>query len=645
MSSRARITLLFGLLLSGSLCGGNAGADGGDDNSASAIRLYKGPTATLEADETGGAFTLPEGLPRRWKAHSASTWITLGPAKDGAQPFEVSPNAGPHPRQGIVYIGGQPRTIIQRHPGSYALYAKGHAFRAAGGAHAVFVLANPGSKAPTATSNDAWITIAAIDTSKQTTRVQYQVAANPGAMRTGTMTIAGQTFTVRQLAAGTPIPISGSYRGSLSRFDDVVTDIMTTYDIPGAALAVEYKGRLVLARGYGYANLETLEPVQPDSLFALASISKHFTAQYANTRLDKSELVFDGILSDLEPPPGLAKNPDLAAITVGHLINHQAGWLLNTPLGDPALTPSTIVAAADALGIASPGDALTQVRYMLAQPLQYTAGKVPAGVNAYSNFGYQVLGRVIARKSGKSLEETIRQAFFVPVGATRTRVLRPFYEDRLPGEVVAYPHPGEGTGDSTHACWPGWVPGSAAWRLANMDAAGGFASTAVELVRYLPHFPQGGAGAVFGGLPGISTTLAVNGNVNFSLLFNRRPQHPTGWDPHGAINKVAATVGSWPGGDLYRKYMRSEPRCSFRARPTSASVSASAGRGKINVISSGRDCGWSAVSNAPWLTIASDPFGVGNGRVEYHYTANHTSAVRVGRINVAGRTVTVSQSP
>ena len=43
---------------------------------------------------------------------------------------------------------------------------------------------------------------------------------------------------------------------------------------PGAAVAVARNGRLVYARGFGYANLETREPVQPGSLFRIASVSK-----------------------------------------------------------------------------------------------------------------------------------------------------------------------------------------------------------------------------------------------------------------------------------------------------------------------------------------------------------------------------------
>src|SRR4051794_16719447 len=56
-------------------------------------------------------------------------------------------------------------------------------------------------------------------------------------------------------------PISGQPIAELTTLDTTMTQIMSQWNVPGAALAVTYNGRLVFAHGYGYANSATLEPV------------------------------------------------------------------------------------------------------------------------------------------------------------------------------------------------------------------------------------------------------------------------------------------------------------------------------------------------------------------------------------------------
>jgi len=64
----------------------------------------------------------------------------------------------------------------------------------------------------------------------------------------------------------------------LRSFDDAFEAHLREYGIPGGALAVVRDGRLILAKGYGLADVEAKVPVAPDSLFRIASISKPITA-------------------------------------------------------------------------------------------------------------------------------------------------------------------------------------------------------------------------------------------------------------------------------------------------------------------------------------------------------------------------------
>jgi CubicO group peptidase (beta-lactamase class C family) len=65
---------------------------------------------------------------------------------------------------------------------------------------------------------------------------------------------------------------------SVTRALDRVFDAFRGNDGPGCAVGVSRGGAIVLERGYGMANLETATPIQPSSIFHVASVSKQFTA-------------------------------------------------------------------------------------------------------------------------------------------------------------------------------------------------------------------------------------------------------------------------------------------------------------------------------------------------------------------------------
>ena len=79
----------------------------------------------------------------------------------------------------------------------------------------------------------------------------------------------------------------------LSAFDDLVNGLLAKWRIPGAAIGVSHDGRLVLARGYGMADVEAGRPVQPDSLFRIGGISKTITAAAILRLVDEGKLSLD----------------------------------------------------------------------------------------------------------------------------------------------------------------------------------------------------------------------------------------------------------------------------------------------------------------------------------------------------------------
>ena len=151
----------------------------------------------------GGVVTVQvtTGAPCAWNAASDVPWITLnGPGTSvgpGTATFTVAPGAG---RSATVRVADHTVTITQREGCTYALSSGSAAVAAAGGPGTVDVSAGSGC-AWSASSNAGWLTIRSGAAGEGAGTVRFDAAANTGAARTGTLTIAGRTFTVTQAAA------------------------------------------------------------------------------------------------------------------------------------------------------------------------------------------------------------------------------------------------------------------------------------------------------------------------------------------------------------------------------------------------------------------------------------------------------------
>jgi subtilisin family serine protease len=154
----------------------------------------------------GGAVnvTAPAGV--GWQTFVNDSWITVtsggSGAGNGAVNYSVAANTG-SARTGTMIIAGRVFTVTQDAPAcSYSISPTSASYTSAGGTGSVSVTAGA-SCAWTAVSNDAWITITSGASGSGNGTVNYSVAANTGAARNGTMTIAGLTFTVTQSSATT----------------------------------------------------------------------------------------------------------------------------------------------------------------------------------------------------------------------------------------------------------------------------------------------------------------------------------------------------------------------------------------------------------------------------------------------------------
>ncbi len=226
---------------------------------------------------------------------------------------------------------------------------------------------------------------------------------------------------------------TGELPGYLAPFDELMRRFIEEHHIPGAALAVAYKGRILATRGYGYARVASGEPVRPDSLFRIASISKPLTAIAILQLVEQGKLKLDDQFMDvlqLQPEADAEFDERLGRVTIEHLLQHRGGWDRAAAF-DPMFRAVQFANEEDATPPASKEDI---IQCMLRRPLDFD----PGDRYAYSNFGYCLLGRVIEKISGLEYGAYVHQRVFQPLGIEGPRLGATRWNQRQAGEVEYY---------------------------------------------------------------------------------------------------------------------------------------------------------------------------------------------------------------
>ncbi|MBM3419669.1 MAG: beta-lactamase family protein [Bacteroidetes bacterium] len=259
------------------------------------------------------------------------------------------------------------------------------------------------------------------------------------------------------------------------------SSFMRRWEIAGASVAVAVDGRLVFARGFGYADTEVPVPAEPYHRFRIASVSKLVTAVAVmklceDGRMSLSDKVFGegGLLNDtLYTNP---KDKRVYGITVAHLLGHQGGW--TSRYGDHMFITMTI---AKQMGRELPLSTQDYIRFALDRNLHFT----PGTGRAYSNLGYAILGEVVAGVSGMSYEEYCRKELFEPLGIHDMALGKNLETERLLNEVKYYEHEASIPKFSVYGTKE-LVPASYGGNdIESLGGAGGWIATAPDLMRLL----------------------------------------------------------------------------------------------------------------------------------------------------------------
>jgi len=278
--------------------------------------------------------------------------------------------------------------------------------------------------------------------------------------------------------------VSGPSDPRLRAYDELMHRFMAEHKPPGAALAVTYQGRLVYARGFGHANLQTRQPVAPSSLFRIASLSKPFTSAAIMLLVERGKLkLHDRVFSILKLKAHLQRgarvDPRLHDIQVLHCLQYTGGWDR-----DKSLDPMGAEAAeqvAGALRVRLPVHPRQIIEVTMGKPLDFT----PGTHFAYSNFGYCVLGRVIEAVSGRPYHDFVSREVLAPLGIRHMRLGKNLFRDRAPDEVTYYDSRRR-TGRAISGPEIGkQVPLPYGVEcIETMDANGGWIASALDLLRF-----------------------------------------------------------------------------------------------------------------------------------------------------------------
>jgi N-acyl-D-amino-acid deacylase len=261
-------------------------------------------------------------------------------------------------------------------------------------------------------------------------------------------------------------PVSGKTAPGAEPLDDAVTSVMKRHGIPGAALAIAKDGKLLVARGYGWANQANDTVVEPDTLFGIASLSKTITALAVLKLVQQGRLKLDEpafkLLSHIKPYRGAPVDPRLHRITVRHLLQHAGGWD-HAKSGDPVNWTTRLQYERKDRTPVSP-------EFLISEAMTLKLDFEPGTDSKYSNFGFIVLGEVIEKASGTSYEKYVHDHVIKPAGMTGGK-LHPLNAGYFKNEARRY--------------LAGQEQELPPWRQKYSDAAGGWAVSAVDMVRLL----------------------------------------------------------------------------------------------------------------------------------------------------------------
>jgi len=210
----------------------------------------------------------------------------------------------------------------------------------------------------------------------------------------------GATFGTQGSAATDPGAVSpASIQSALGRLDELVANVRASTGVPGLAVAVVQGPNKLYSKGFGVRNIRTREPVDADTVFQLASMSKSVGATAVAREVGLGHVAWNQPMREVLPWFELSDPNASRLVTIGDLYAHRSGL------------PDHI------------GDRLEDMGYGQRQVLERLRRVALEGFRtryAYTNFGLTAAGVGVAEAAGVDWATLSEQAIFRPLGMSRT---------------------------------------------------------------------------------------------------------------------------------------------------------------------------------------------------------------------------------
>ena len=334
---------------------------------------------------------------------------------------------------------------------------------------------------------------------------------------------------------------------ALYGLDEKVLLFMQNWELKGLSLSIMKNDSLVYAKGYGWADEEKKVKMQASNIMRVASVSKLITATgimllQEEGLLSLKDKVFgeEGILKD-EVYSSAIKDSNYYSITIEDLLRHKAGF--TSKGGDPMFSTRAIIVREK---LNRPPDLLTLIKNSLKKDLDY----IPGTSQAYSNFGYLLLSRIIEEVSGESYEAFIKRKLLEPIGCIDFHIAGNYYKDRLKNEVRYYTAPNDkkvpeytNSGRRVSRCYGGND-------IHNLSGAGAWVASTPELALFVASINGRSE------IPDIIRKESLDAMIEyfdkdtFSLGWNdTNPE--TGWIRTGTFSGTSALIKYFPDGECW----------------------------------------------------------------------------------------------
>jgi CubicO group peptidase (beta-lactamase class C family) len=236
-----------------------------------------------------------------------------------------------------------------------------------------------------------------------------------------------QTFCFSAVVCGGVLaaPAADLAPEQITAIDRYVAAEMKREDVPGVAVGIYSRGKILLAKGYGLANIELNVPVKPETVFQSGSVGKQFTSAAIMMLVEEGKIGLEDSITKYFPDAPASWQP----IRVKNLLSHTSG------LSEYETEERTGPKGPFYMRLDFTEDEM--VNKIEAFPIEFKPGEKWG----YRNTNYVLLGVIIHKVTGSFYADYLQERIFKPLGMSSTRLISE--ADIIPNRSSGYEHKGD----------------------------------------------------------------------------------------------------------------------------------------------------------------------------------------------------------